>query len=476
MKRGLPLLALLLAACNGLPGLTPPPPPPFQAGLSGGSSVTAAPGASVALGVTVQFNDPQVSGVDLSVRLADPCAKGTSTCPGWDTRRYPGVTHPSGKMALSPASPTATLNFQVSPDALPQGPFKYEVVLTGQSGAGKTVETVTPFYLKILPPGQRSGMEGWNFWRSYAGLPSVKEDPEWSWGGWLHSRYMAMNYPNNLPHDEDLSQPFASTEGQQAGRKGNEWGYFYAKNGAPYWPSEESSISWWISAPFHRFNMMDPRAANGGFGVYKDVGALPGYGDGWGRSWANLPNLYGGSPGNAPLLFPVPDKSVALSEFKYGENPIPTAPCMNPDRPAQKPFLTQTSLTWDDGTGAVRTPLGFPLTLQTFPDTPLDTQVLDARLTRLSDGALNPLCAYGSQQYWEPRDSWHQRASDILRGYGAVIALPHEPLTPGASYQAYLKVQLGSAVREFIWNFSVAQSADLRPLRLDSREGWQELP
>jgi len=122
----------------------------------------------------------------------------------------------------------------------------------------------------------------------------------------------------------------------------------------------------------------------------------------------------------------------------------------------------------------VRTPIGLPITLQTFPSSPVDTQVLEARLTRLSDGSLNPLCAYGSLQYWEERDFWHQRALAILRSQGAVIALPHEPLTPGAEYEAYLRVRLGSEVREFTWRFRVAAQSDLRPLRVEpAHELWE---
>jgi hypothetical protein len=111
-------------------------------------------------------------------------------------------------------------------------------------------------------------------------------------------------------------------------------------------------------------------------------------------------------------------------------------------------------------------PIGLPITLQTFPSAPVDTQVLDARLARLSDGALNPLCAYGSLQYWEERDFWRERALSGLRRRGAVVALPHRPLTPGEAYEAYLKVRLGSEVREFTWRFSVAGEGDLRPLRV----------
>jgi hypothetical protein len=335
-------------------------------------------------------------------------------------------------------------------------------------------EEVLPFYLKVLAPGERSGMEAWNFWRDYMDLPRVREDPEWSFRAWLHSRYAVMNHPNNLPHDEDLSQPFASPEGREAGRRGNEWGSFSRRNGQPSWPPEELAMDRWIVAPFHRLHVIDPRAVNGGFGVYRDVGSVLGLGNGLGRTWANLPSLYEGSLRVQPQVFPAPDKPVPVNHYQGWENPNPVPPCSNPSMPQVRPFLTQEGLTWDDGNGRVVNPIGLPITLQTFPSTPVDTQVLDAQLTRLSDGALNPLCAYGSLQYWEGRESWYQVAQRILRGWGAVIVLPHQPLTPGEAYEAYLKVRLGSEVREFTWSFSVAGQGDLRPLRVESSLELQE--
>jgi hypothetical protein len=125
----LPLAALLLAACNILPGLQPKP---FTGALDLPSPLrTVAPGGQVQVPVRAVFNDSRVASVTLTVRLADPCAKGTSNCPGWDASRYPGVTHPMESYTLTPASPSATLIFQVDSAAPPQGPFKYELVLSG---------------------------------------------------------------------------------------------------------------------------------------------------------------------------------------------------------------------------------------------------------------------------------------------------------------------------------------------------------
>ena len=152
----LAFLVLSLSACNTLQSLLPQPKP-FEAHVVGEGYQTVAPGETATYTLRLSFREG-AGPVTLRVALADPCAKGTSYCPGWDSTRYPGVEHPRETLTLTPGTPEVSLAFQVASDALPQGPFKYEVVLTGQDASGKTVEEVVPLYLKILPPGERSGM------------------------------------------------------------------------------------------------------------------------------------------------------------------------------------------------------------------------------------------------------------------------------------------------------------------------------
>ncbi|TFU14401.1 CAP domain-containing protein [Thermus tengchongensis] len=437
-------LALLLSACQNL---VQTPRPPVEALAGTGELLEARPGDTRQVKVRLAQG---AESAEVYLRLADPCAKGTSYCPGWDATRYPGVEHTRERFTLTATNLEATFTLSVAQDALPQGPFKWELVAVDQGGR----EWTFPVYLRI-PYGDRGAVETLREWRARAGLPGVEEDPEWAWRAWLHSRYMAMNHPNELSHDEDLSQPFASEEGRSAGRVGNETHSFRRLNGQPSWSPDQNPVNAWMTGPFHRFNLTYPWPLRVGSGAYRDVGPVPGLGDGWGRSWFNFPNL---SPWTSDrpvreVLFPAPGMRLPLAAYQGRENPNPTYPCSHPEAPRQRPFLTQEGLTWDDGQGVVRNPIGFPVTLMTFARA--DTEVLEARVVRVSDQAVNPVCAYGSLQYWEDRSSWRDVGLRILQRLGAVIIFPHEPLTPGAEYEVHLKAEIGSQVWERSWRFQV---------------------
>ncbi|MEN2981235.1 MAG: hypothetical protein ABDH20_01040 [Thermus sp.] len=141
-----------------------------------------------------------------------------------------------------------------------------------------------------------------------------------------------------------------------------------------------------------------------------------------------------------------------MNDFSDGENPNPRYPCHQPGQAPRPPFLSQRGLAWLEPDGRPRR-TGFPITLATYQEA--ETEVLEARLIRLRDGAENPVCAFGSEQFWEPRPLWRDAGISILRHYGAVFVLPHEPLTPGAGYKVHLKARVGSGVLERSWRFAV---------------------
>ncbi|WP_038044111.1 CAP domain-containing protein [Thermus tengchongensis] len=253
-------LALLLSACQNLLQV---PRPPVEALAGTGELLEARPGDTRQVKVRLAQG---AESAEVYLRLADPCAKGTSYCPGWDATRYPGVEHTRERFTLTATNLEATFTLSVAQDALPQGPFKWELVAVDEKGR----EWTFPVYLRI-PYGDRGAVETLREWRARAGLPGVEEDPEWAWRAWLHSRYMAMNHPNELSHDEDLSQPFASEEGRSAGRVGNETHSFRRLNGQPSWSPDQNPVNAWMTGPFHRFNLTYPwplRVGSGPTGMW----------------------------------------------------------------------------------------------------------------------------------------------------------------------------------------------------------------
>jgi hypothetical protein len=68
---------------------------------------------------------------------------------------------------------------------------------------------------------------------------------------------------NPFAHDEDLSYPFASPEGREAGRRGNvAWWYEVTSSSTPAeqvpWPLESRLFNVWVAVPFHRLSVISP--------------------------------------------------------------------------------------------------------------------------------------------------------------------------------------------------------------------------
>jgi hypothetical protein len=173
-------------------------------------------------------------------------------------------------------------------------------------------------------------------------------------------------------HDEDLSYPFSSPEGREAGRRGNVGGgYEVVSSSTPAeqvpWPAESRLFNGWVALPFHRLNVISPPTSAGGFGLYRDRVPYPGY-SGWDllRNVSTLPISEGNNPNPTSgfQLFPVPDKVVPVNPTYYYEWPSPTEPCAYPDQNPDPPYLSQTGLDW------TQQPYGLPLSVSMFARVP----------------------------------------------------------------------------------------------------------
>ncbi len=133
--------------------------------------------------------------------------KGKAYCPGWDTTRYPGVEHTRETFTLTASSPEATFRFAVAQDALPQGPFKWELVAV--NGQGR--EWTTPVYLRILQPGDENLLQAVNRWRALVGVPPRRRRRTWngasSAGSTGGTRTKNLRNPD-YPHTTDPNKPY----------------------------------------------------------------------------------------------------------------------------------------------------------------------------------------------------------------------------------------------------------------------------
>src|SRR5207253_502457 len=102
-----------------------------------------------------------------------------------------------------------------------------------------------------------------NAWRAAANLPPVTENTTWSQGDYNHSLYMVKN--DQVTHYETSTLPYYTAAGDTAARNGN------IQVSSTTSTADETSIDWWMGAPFHALGMLDPRLTSTGFGSYREV-------------------------------------------------------------------------------------------------------------------------------------------------------------------------------------------------------------
>jgi hypothetical protein len=264
-----------------------------------------------------------------------------------------------------------------------------------------------------------------NEFREQAHLPYVTENSEWSEGAWLHSRYMVKT--DNVEHDEKKSSKWYTPEGKAAAQSS----VIVASYDSSL--SDEFAVEAWMQAPFHSVSLLDPRLSTVGFGSYREE-------DGGYQIGATLDVIRGmeSLPRSVqyPVQWPADGETVSLFYF-WGEYPDPLSSCSGYTSPSGLPIIVQLG----DGS---KTP-----------------KVTAHSITQ--DGNQLEHCVFDETSYKNQSDSYGQSLGrSILDARDAIVIIPRNPLTPGATYD----VSLTTNGHTYTWSFSV--SANVRTPQIEN--------
>ena len=261
----------------------------------------------------------------------------------------------------------------------------------------------SPVSLATIPAASGGWLDRLNQWRVSTGLSALSENSTWSSGDYNHALYMVKN--DLVTHYETAGVPYYTAAGDTAARSGN------IQVSSTTSTSDQQVIDWWMAAPFHAMNMMDPRLTSTGFGSYREAKS------GW-QEGATLDTIRGNSfsGGQYPVYFPGNGTSEPLTTYGGGEFPDPLQACPGYSAPTGLPVFIEVG-------GNVNTTAG-PVHSFTGNGVALSHCVID------SSSAF---------------------ASSYLYTRGGVILVPQQPLQSGVRYVVALTVN-GTP---YTWSFTV---------------------
>ena len=268
-----------------------------------------------------------------------------------------------------------------------------------------------------VAPSEPAWLARVNYYRTLAKLSPVTEEPTLSDGDLKHARYMIENYLESAKngaelggaaHHEDTSKPWYTPEGFAAAQSSD-----LSYGCTPFKAQDE--IDGWISGPFHRLSIMNPGLRSAGFGSYTRE-----------NCWAAALDVHlvaESQPLSQPVAFP-PDGATVSLLFAKGEWPDPLTSC---------PGYTA--------------PTGLPVTIAFGSG--VDVRLSAHSLTQ--NGRPIEYCAFDATTYTNPDSFAEDWGRHVLKGFGAAVLIPREPLTPGATYAVSTTV----GAETYAWSFAV---------------------
>ncbi len=274
----------------------------------------------------------------------------------------------------------------------------------------------SPARIWARPTASGSWLDRLNQWRVLAGLSQLTENTLWSSGDYNHSVYMVKN--DLVTHYETPGVPYYTIEGDTAARNGN----IEVNSSTSF--SDQQAIDWWMQAPFHAMNMMDPRLTQTGFGSYREVKS------GW-QAGFTLDTIRGNSftGGTYPVFWPGNRVSEPMTTYGGGEFPDPLQACSGYSAPTGLPVFIEIGGNVNTTAGAVHSFTGGGVSLEH--------------------------CVI---------DSTNAALSSYLYTRGGVIVVPKQPLQTGVRYVVALTVN----GLPYTWSFTVGPLPPVVPV-------WQSL-
>jgi hypothetical protein len=260
--------------------------------------------------------------------------------------------------------------------------------------------------IAAYPASSGGWLDRLNAWRATTGLAKLTESSTWSQGDYNHAVYMVKN--DLVTHYETPGVPYYTSSGDTAARDGN------IEVNSTTSMSDEQAVDWWMGAPFHAMNMMDPRLAQTGFGSYRQVKS------GWQAGFA-LDTIRGNSftGGTYPVFWPGNGVTEPLTKYSGNEFPDPLQACSGYSSPAGLPVFIEVG-------GNVRT-------------------TASSTHSFTGNGVALAHCVI---------DSNNAAVGSYLFARGGVIVIPRQPLQAGVKYVVSLTVNS----KPYTWSFTVGPS------------------
>ena len=270
----------------------------------------------------------------------------------------------------------------------------------------------------VTPPAPGDWLAYVNYYRALAELPPVAEDSAFSDGAALHARYVVKT--DVLAHTEDPSSPWYTPAGLAAAEASS------LAASADATKTNEWAIDSFMQAPFHAVSVLDSALLTVGFGSYREA-------DGGLQMAAALDVIRGltttvPAAVSFPIIWPA-GTMVAPLRLHSSEAPSPLTSCPGYSAPAGLPLIVQI------GPGDV------------VPD-------VTAHSFRQGATALAH-CVFDETDYANPDATLQSLGRAILDARDAIVLIPRQPLTPGASYS----VSITANGETYDWAFSVASGA-----------------